>query len=110
MKLPNAAMANIREEKLTKYLLNLSHPDGLNKARFFMLCGFSPENPEELRSALLTHAQTTSVKETKTNPFGAKYVLEGTLAAPDGTYPKIVSIWIIEHENDYPELVTAYPS
>jgi Domain of unknown function (DUF6883) len=109
MKLHNAENAHIREEKLTKYLQNLSHPDGANKARFCMRCGFSPEYPDELRIALLGHAQNSEVKETKPNPFGVKYVLEGSLAAPGGTYPQIISVWIIEHENDYPELVTAYP-
>ncbi|TAK42008.1 MAG: hypothetical protein EPO28_07845 [Saprospiraceae bacterium] len=75
-----------------------------------MRCGFSPEYPDELKSALFDHAQSADIKETKPNPFGVKYVLEGSLTAPAGTNPRIVSVWIIEREKDYPELVTAYPS
>ena len=53
MKLPNAEKAIIRQEKLAEYLLNLSHPDGWGKAKFFIQCGFPVNEPEKLKSALL---------------------------------------------------------
>ncbi|MBI1226258.1 MAG: hypothetical protein GC192_13575 [Bacteroidetes bacterium] len=110
MKLPNFEHATIREEKLEKYLLNISHPDGASKARFFMQRGFSTESANNLRLALLEHAKEGKVVEEIQNPFGMKYVLKGFLKCPNGTKPNLCSIWIIENGKDIPELVTAYPS
>ena len=110
MKLPNVEKASIRQEKLTEYLLNLTHPDGWGKAKFFIQCGFSPKSPDQLKNALLNHALLNEVTEEKTNPFGVKYVIKGEINAPDGTNPAILSVWIIENEVEIPELITAYPA
>ncbi len=109
MKLPNFEQAVIRGEKLEKYLLNTSHPDGASKARFFIKKGFSTDSPSDLKIALLEHAKQGEVVEEIPNQFGTKYVLKGFLQCPDGTKPILRSIWIIENEKDIPELVTAYP-
>jgi hypothetical protein len=42
--LPNVANATLDDDKITKYLLNLSHPHGASKAKFFMSLGFSQAN------------------------------------------------------------------
>ena len=41
MKLPNAEQAVVDEAKLTRYLLDLTHPSGGPKAIFFLAHGFS---------------------------------------------------------------------
>ena len=109
MKLPDFEQAIIRGEKLEKYLLNTSHPDGASKARFFMQRGFSTESPVDLKTALLEHAMQGELVEEIPNQFGTKYVLKGFLQCPDGTSPLVRSIWIIENGKNIPELITAYP-
>lgn len=44
MKLPYAEHCYVAQEKITLYLLNLSHPKGGTKAVFFMAFGFIIEN------------------------------------------------------------------
>jgi hypothetical protein len=44
MKLPGGAKALVEERKIRSYLLNLEHPDGLAKARFFMSRGYRADD------------------------------------------------------------------
>jgi len=41
--------------------------------------------------------------------FGSKYVIEGSLIAPDGQTVQIRAIWFIEFGTANPRFVTAYP-
>ncbi len=52
MPIPGAQSAVIPLEKLTDYLLNLSHPVGGPKARWFLALGYSPNRPEQLANDL----------------------------------------------------------
>lgn len=52
MAIPNAEDAVVQHEKLTTYLLALSHPVGGSKARFFRAHGFSDENVDLLTERL----------------------------------------------------------
>lgn len=56
MKLPNAENAVVPEEKITRYLLDLEHEEGRGKAKFFIGCGYKPEQWEILKEDLLWHA------------------------------------------------------
>ncbi|MGX7703302.1 DUF6883 domain-containing protein [Methylobacterium sp. Gmos1] len=42
--------------KLVHYLLNVDHPKGGPKARFFLAFGFDPARPEVMAEALILHA------------------------------------------------------
>ncbi len=44
MKLPNAHLAVVEQEKICGYLLNAAHPDNGGKAAFFAGLGFQTEN------------------------------------------------------------------
>jgi len=52
MRLPNAEDARVDREKLTDYLLCVSHPDGASKAEFFARLGFRLEDWAALADAL----------------------------------------------------------
>ena len=39
-----------------------------------------------------------------------KYILEGTLAAPDGRVPHLRTVWFVTAGEVFPQLVTAYPA
>lgn len=108
--LPNAANATLDESKITHYLLNLSHPQGAGKARFFMARGFTQASWGQLKSALLDHPQVNQVSSQAPNLHGEMYEISCSLATPDATNPCIISVWIIQPSDPFPRFVTAYPN
>jgi hypothetical protein len=109
MKLPHRDAAVVAREKITGYLLSPAHRDGRGKHDFFVRFGFSPGAWETLRDALLGHAAEHEVTRVEDSPFGTRYVIEGTLAVPDGRGPLVRAVWFIEEGESVPRLVTAYP-
>lgn len=120
MHLPNAHQATVEDRKIKEYLLNQNHPDGGSKAKFFLLRGFAPEEPEKLREVLLQHARTGQVVKEEETTFGTKYVIQGdvlveffagtvTRAIPAVDIINLQSVWIIAPGTGQPKLVTAYP-
>ena len=87
----------------------VSHPSGKGKARFFNGLGFQQNQVPELQKALLGHAANNDVKSVMETHFGSKYVIEGSLIAPDGQTAQIRAIWFIEFGAANPRFVTAYP-
>ena len=109
MKLPNIEKARIPQEKILNYLLSPTHRDGKPKHDFFIRFGFTRERWKLLADVLIRHAKSHDVQASFETPFGRRYVIEGTMACPDGRRPVILSVWFIEH-GDAPRLVTAYPA
>jgi len=109
MKLPNAHLAVVAQEKICGYLLNAAHPDNGGKATFFLALGFSPDNWPVLAAALRQLAETTDVTKSMTSPHGQKYVLDARIESPKGKTPVVRTIWIVDAGQDTPRLVTAYP-
>lgn len=109
MKLPNGEDASVPWEKLTDYLLSLSHPVGGPKARFFRGVGFDETHAQDLERAFLAIARSGEVTETVPSPHGTKYIVDGPLMAPNGSSIRVRTVWIVEHGRDRPRLVTAYP-
>ena len=109
MTVPNAENAVVPLNKLTTYLLALSHPVGGSKARFFRSNGFDDGNIDVLADGLraVVNGTASSVRQ---SPFGTKYVVVGGLPTPRGTIVQIETVWIVEPPDDRPRLVTAYPS
>jgi hypothetical protein len=109
MRLPYADQATVPEGKLVDYLLNVDHPAGQAKARFFLMLGFRREQPEPLRAALLGLAATAEMTET-TTVFGRKFVGFGEIRTPSGRVVEIVTVWFLSGGQPPPRLVTAYPA
>ena len=109
MKLPNVEQAIVPPEKVRDYLLSPTHRDGRGKAGFFARFGFSRAEWENLAMALRAHAATHEVAKIEASQFGARYVVEGTLASPDGRNPQVRAVWFIETDATAPRLATAYP-
>jgi hypothetical protein len=89
--LPNAAFAEVPEDKIRKYLLSATHRSGKSKA------------------ALQRHAKENPVAEAETTEFGTRYVIDGPLIAPDGTALNVRSVWFINRDADAPRFATAHP-
>lgn len=108
MKLPNFEHAYVPPEKLTGYLLNLSHEEGHGKAQFFIYFGFSMAQWRELEHALILHAHTYEVNKQEMTRFGVRYVIEGALETPSGRMPEVRVVWFVPTSEHRPRLVTAY--
>jgi len=109
MKLPNRSRAVVSRAKVTEYLLSETHPEGKEKAAFFVGFGFSRDEWKGLADALRRHAAQHDAIKMVESPYGRRFVVEGALLSPDGRTPMIRSVWFIEYGDDVPRLVTAYP-
>lgn len=96
--------------KITGYLLDVAHPQGAGKAKFFMAHGFTPEEPEVLISAIKAHADINSVIETQQTQYGTKSTVQCSVPTPDGRNPCVLVVWIREPGGESQTLVTSYPS
>ncbi len=109
MVLPNAASAEVPEDKIRKYLLSATHRSGKSKAAFFLRFGFNAQDWQQLAAALQRHAKENPVAEAETTEFGTRYVIDGPLIAPDGTALNVRSVWFINRDADAPRFATAHP-
>jgi hypothetical protein len=109
MQLPNADAAIVLREKLENYLLDLVHPIGGGKARFFLSFGFRREEWNLLADAFRNHAQQNPVANATSDADGVTYLIEGPLETPSGRKPRVRTIWLIETGQVAPRFITAYP-
>jgi hypothetical protein len=109
MRLPDAESSIVPRRKVEDYLLNIEHPIGGGKTKFFMHFGFRREQWDELAAALLRHAQEHPVTETLTDADGITYVVEGGLMTPSGRQPRVRTVWLVETGGLAPRFITAYP-
>jgi hypothetical protein len=102
----------ISEAKIRDYLLNVDHPDGTSKARFFINGGFSPENPSELTEALVRHFVDNKDARIINRPDkfgGIRIIVDAPMLVPDGRKPLDRSVWVIDEGVIQPRLITALP-
>ncbi|KQP60408.1 DUF6883 domain-containing protein [Methylobacterium sp. Leaf112] len=99
----------IDQDKITKYLLNLTHRSGGPKPRFFLAFGFAIERPQILAHALASHPILNPPGRERTMPLGyPRLVFEGPLETPDGRAPQIRTVWQCEHPTEA-RFLTAVP-
>jgi hypothetical protein len=110
MKLPNALLSIVAKEKMVDYVLNPAHPDNGGKAEFFAALGFNREDWQKLADAFSKLAQSAEVSKSMASLHGQKYILDGRMESPSGKTPRVRTIWIVDHGQDAPRLVTAYPT
>lgn len=110
MMLPNAEDAYIPPEKLTDYLLSGTHAVGKSKAKFFRSHGYDEDNLHLLEGDLLSIPKYNEIKEQTDSPYGAKYVVRGTLETPRRTTIVVDTVWLLEPPDERPRFITAYPA
>lgn len=108
MKLPDGENAEIPRGKILNYLLSRSHPVGSAKARYFSSRGYRVGASDVLDRDLRVVAAEGTVESTEETVWGTKYVVVGSLVAPDGDPLELATVWMRRAE-DLPVLVTAYP-
>lgn len=99
----------VAREKVTRYLLDPTSPDGAAKARFFMAFGFDPADPDILVEALRLHGTSNPIAESYRDRWGEHVNVVGPLACPNGARPTILTGWIKDGDG-LPRLVTAFPA
>jgi hypothetical protein len=109
MELPNLELAEVSREKILEYLLNPLHPTGTGKSKFFISLGYSDQQWQHLAEALRNIAQHSPISQTVESVHGWKYIIDGTVDAPNGTSASVRTVWIIDRGAVAPRLVTAYP-
>lgn len=112
MRLPNLAQAWVEERKIACYLLNVAHPEGGGKAKYFLARGFLSERWRDFESALLAHADANPVTTVRPSDkgYGDLYQVDCTLSMPDGSQACIRSVWEIRADDPRPRLITAHPN
>lgn len=109
MRLPNAAHAIIDDAKIRDYLLAPHHPLGAAKFRSLQRFGFTVEEWDLLRYALVRHARRGVAEPTDFSPYGVKFEVRGILHGTRGRLGAIVSVWMYRPDEPVPRFVTAYP-
>jgi hypothetical protein len=108
MKMPDGDAAIVDRQKLTGYCLNPEHPRGKHKARVFATAlGFTAENADDLRTALLTAAATAEAQPAASDRFGDRYVLEFEINGPRGA-GVVRSTWIVRRGESSPRLTSCF--
>lgn len=109
MTVPNAERALIATEKLTGYLLNMSHKRGGPKARLLLGFGYRSDNPQSLESDLRVQHLSLEVTRTHESAFGVVYEIEGPIKTPSGRTVRFCSVWQVNTGTDMPRFITMYP-
>ena len=105
MKIP--ADAIIPDEKLTRYLLVYKARN--DKSKFLGQAGFTQENPEALRAAIESFAESVEAVEDATNEYGIFYRVEGDLLGINGVNLSVVTIWLQRQSDGKFQFVTLKP-
>jgi hypothetical protein len=106
---PNADRAVIAHEKLTGYLLNVSHKRGGPKARLLLSVGYRSDDPRALESDLRSQHLSLDVTRTHENAYGVVYEIEGPIETPGGRRVRFCSVWQVDTGTDLPRFITMYP-
>jgi hypothetical protein len=109
VRVPNAERAIIHSEKVTEYLLNLSHKRGGAKARLLLRFGYRSDSPQALEADLRSQHLSLDVTSTSTNPYGDVYEIDGPITTPSGRTVQFRSVWQIDTGADVPRFITMYP-
>ena len=109
MTVPNADRAIIAPEKITGYLLNVSHKRCGPKARLLLSVGYRSDNPQSLESDLRAQHLSLDVTRTHENAYGVVYEIEGPIKTPSGRIVRFCSVWQVDTGTHMPRFITMYP-
>ncbi|HEY9697719.1 MAG TPA: hypothetical protein V6D10_10680 [Trichocoleus sp.] len=99
--------ADIPEEKLTRYLLVPRLRD--DKSKFLAQAGFTLQNPDALRLAIINLIQAVEAIEDGMNQYGTLYRVTGNFEGVNGRSLTVVTIWIRWNSDNSFHFVTLKP-
>lgn len=108
MKLPNGDKAQLGD-KLERYVLNLQHSRGKNKAILFRSrLGIVLANKALLEAALLASAVDNEANIYKMDQYGTHYDVKFFMTTAVGS-SWVLGCWIVRTGEDFPRLTNTYP-
>lgn len=99
----------VDERKIRFYLLNPVHKRGASKAKFFLGRGFSVGDVPAMATALTRHASANWPGVVSSNDYGDRHAVVAPMLCPDGTSPRVLTVWQVEPGSVVARFVTAYP-
>ena len=96
----------IPDAKLTQYLLVPRQED--DKSKFLAQAGFTQDNPDQLKQAILTLIQTHDAISDRQDKYGTYYRIEGDLIGFNRTLA-VVTVWIERTQDRTIQFVTLKP-
>ncbi len=100
---------SVAHAKVQDYLLNIKHPEGWSKAKFFLARGFDLSQPSVLAEALAVQALMGWPGDELITPGSVKHKIVGPVQCPDGSAPDILTVWQVKTGSTSADLVTARP-
>ena len=91
----------------SEHARNPEHPRGKHKARVFATLGFTAENADALRAALLMAAASGDAQPAASDQFGDRYVLEFEIEGPRAK-GIVRSMWIVGRGERAPRLTSCF--
>ena len=104
MKIPQNAI--IADAKLSQYLLVYREQD--DQSKFLARAGFTQNNPEALKNAIVQLIQTHDAIEDRQNEYGTFYRVEGELQGETQSLP-VITIWLQRAIDGHFQFVTLKP-
>ncbi|PSN13871.1 hypothetical protein C7293_14095 [filamentous cyanobacterium CCT1] len=96
----------IPDAKLTQYLL-VPRPED-DKSKFLAQAGFTINNPNQLKQAILDLIQNHDAISDRQDRYGVYYLVEGPLIGPNTTL-SVVTVWIERASDGFFQFVTLKP-
>ena len=99
--------AIIPDDQISNYLLKYRDKD--DKSKFLAQAGFTEDNPEKLKLAILQLMETVDPIEDITNEYGTFYRIEGELIAVNQRNLSVVTVWLKRKIDNQFQFVTLKP-
>jgi hypothetical protein len=96
----------IPDAKLTQYLLIFQEKD--DKSKFLARAGFTLENPEQLKQAILNLIARNEANLDRTSKYGTFYRVEGNLIGLTKTL-LVVTVWLERTQDGNIQFITLLP-
>lgn len=96
----------IPDAKLTQYLLVPRSED--DKSKFLAQAGFTQENPDQLKQAILSLVHAHDAVSDRQDKYGTYYRVEGPILGPKGAL-LVVTVWIERAKDNIIQFVTLKP-
>jgi len=97
----------IPNDKITRYLLVQKARN--DKSKFLAQAGFTADDPEALRTAIQSIAETGEAVEDRRNEYGVFYQVVGELVGANGMTLIVVTIWLQRQIDGRFQFVTLKP-
>lgn len=107
---PRVERLAIPPAKIRDYQLDLGHPTGWSKAKFFLARGFDRTRPDVLADALASQALAGWPGDVLPVPGAVKHRITGAVACPDGSTPDVLTVWQVDDGSAWASFVTARPA